>query len=175
MLDKACRFGWIGLLGVALLGGCSPKTTAPAHAAGDDEAVVREQFAALQGAVGKADTEKIWALMDGQSRAEAERTAQAVQAAHAKATAEEKAKQEEDLGLTAAEVAGLTGPGVLKTKRFRRKYRELPESKIEKITVDGDNATVYYVEPDDDKEKLRFVRQEGRWKAWLVVPKPPGK
>ncbi len=174
MLDKAYRVGWISLLGVVLVEGCSPKAT-PAPGAADDEAAVREQFAALQEAVGKADAERIWALMDSQSRAEAERTAQALRAAHAKATAEEKAKQEEELGLTADEVAGLTGPGVLKTKRFRRKYGELPESKIEKITVQGDHATVHYVEPDNDKEKLRFVRQEGRWTAWLAVPKATGK
>jgi hypothetical protein len=175
MLDKAYRFGWIGVLSVVLVGGCSPKPTNPVHGAADDETAVREKFAALQEAVGKEDAEKIWSLMDDQSRADAERAAQAVRAAHDKATAEEKANQEKDLGLTAAEVAVLTGPGVLKTKRFQRKYGELPESKVEKLTVQGDNATVYYVEPDNDKEKLHFVRQEGQWKAWLAVPKLPGK
>jgi hypothetical protein len=109
--------------------------------------------------------------LDSRSQAEAEQAAKSIQTAYAKAGAEEKAKQEEALGLTAGELSGLTGKGFLKTKRFPGKYRELPESTIEKVTVEGDNATVHYLEPDGDKEKLILVRQEGQWKVWLAMPK----
>ena len=175
MLRKTYPLGWIGFFALAFIGGCTAKPTTATHPVADDETAVREKFAALQQAVDKSDTEKIWTLMDSKSRSEAERMAQAVQAAYAKASADEKASQEKDLGLTATEVAGLTGPGVLKTKRFQHKYHELPESKIEKVTIQGDNATVHYLEPDGDKEKLIFVRQEGHWKAWLALPKLPGR
>ncbi len=175
MLDKPYRFGWIGLLSVVLLGGCTPPLTTATRPAADDEGAVRAKFAELQAAVAKQDAAKIWALMDSKSRADAERAAQAVQAAYTKANAEEKAGQEKNLGLTGAELAGLTGPGVLKTKRFQHKYHELPDSKIEKVTVQGDNATVHYLEPDGDKEKLIFLHQEGQWRAWLAVPKLGGR
>jgi hypothetical protein len=94
-----------------------------------------------------------------------------MQTAHGGAGAEEKAKQEAALGLPGAELTGLTGKGFLKTKRFQRKYHELPDSTIEKVTVQGNNATAYYLEPDGDKEKLLLVRQEGQWKVWLAMPK----
>jgi hypothetical protein len=136
-----------------------------------EEGAVRAQFAALQSAVQAGDAEKLWALMDSKCQADAEQAAKAIQAAYAKAGAEEKAKQEEALGLPAGELSGLTGKGFLKTKRFPAKYRELPESTIEKVTVEGSNATVHYLEPDGDKEKLILVRQEGRWKVWLAMPK----
>jgi hypothetical protein len=38
--------------------------------------------------------------------------------------------------------------------------------------VEGEQATVEYVEPNGEKEKLKFVRQEGQWKVRLPVPKP---
>jgi hypothetical protein len=175
MLGKACCFGWLIVLGVALVAGCNTQPTSGTHSATDEEGAVRAKFTELQEAVAKKDADKIWALMDSQSRAEAEKSAQAVQTAYAKASAEEKAEQEKNLGLTGTEVASLKGPGILKTKRFQHKYRELPESKIEKVTVQGDNATVHYLEPDGDKEKLIFVRQEGHWKAWLALPKLGGR
>lgn len=175
MSCKTSRFGWIGLLSLALLGGCTRMPTTATHPAADEEGAVRERFAALQAAVAKQDAETIWTMMASKSQAEAERSAQAVQTAYTKANVEEKAGQEKDLGLTGIEVAGLTGRGVLKTRRFHHKYHELPESKIEKVTVQGDNATVHYLEPDGDHEKLIFVRQEDQWKAWLALPKLGGR
>jgi hypothetical protein len=132
---------------------------------------VREQFAELQSALKNRDTDKLWTLLDSKSQADAERAAKDIQTAHDKATAEEKAKQENMLGLTATELAGLTGKGFLKTKRFQKKYDELPDSKIERVVVQGDSATVYYLEPDGDKEKAILVRQDGRWKVWLTIPR----
>ena len=132
---------------------------------------MREQFAELQSALKNRDTDKLWTLLDSKSRADAERAAKDIQTAHAKATTEEKTRQEEALGLTAAELAGLTGKGFLKTKRFQKKYHELPDGKIEKIVIQGDSATVYYIEADGDKEKAILVRQDGRWKVWLTMPR----
>ena len=64
-------------------------------------------------------------------------------------------------------------------KRFERflssakELEELAESKkIENVKVEGEQATVEYVEPNGEKEKLKFVRQEGQWKVRLPVPKP---
>jgi hypothetical protein len=153
---------------VALVLGCSK---APDSPPADQEAAVREQFAELQSAFKNRDTEKLWTLLDSKSQAEAERAAKDIQAAYDKATAEEKAKQEDVLGLTATEMAGLTGKGFLQTKRFRKRYDELPDSKIDRVVVQGDSATVYYLEPDGDKEKAILVRQDGRWKVWLTMPR----
>jgi hypothetical protein len=149
--------------------GCSTKPTDRPTA--DEEGLVRGTFAEMQSAIKDHDTDKVWALMDSKSRADAEKTAKDIQGAHAKASAEEKAKEEESLGLTGTELAGLTGQGFLKTKRFQSKYHELPDSTIEKVAVQGDNATVHYLEPDGDKEKLILVRQDGQWKVWLAMPK----
>ena len=64
-----------------------------------------------------------------------------------------------------------TGKEFLKTKRFHGKYDELPDSKIEKVTVQGDQATIAYVELDGDKEKLILVREQGEWKVSIPMPK----
>jgi hypothetical protein len=168
MFSQACRFAGAGLLFVALTG-CSTKPTE--RPTTDEEGIVRGMFAELQSAIKSHDADKLWGLMDSKSRAEAEKTAKDIQAAHAKASAEEKAKQEEALGLTGTELAGLAGQGFLKSKRFQNKYHELPDSQIEKVTVQGDNATVHYLEPDGDHEKMIFVRQDGQWKVWLAMPK----
>jgi hypothetical protein len=135
------------------------------------EAPVRDTFTALQAALKARDGDKLWKLLDSESRAEAERAAKAVQTAYAKADPKEKSEQEKALGLPGAELAALTAADFLKTKRFHGKYEELSESKIDKVTVQGDKATVAYTEPDGDKEKLTLVRQEGQWSVSLPMPK----
>jgi hypothetical protein len=152
--------------------GCSnPTTTTRETPSAEQEASVRERFAELQAALKSGDADKLWALLADKSRADAERIAKGVQQVYTESTAEKKAEQEKALGLTGLELAGLTGKGILKTKRFQNKYEEVPESKIEKVEVHGDDATLYFLEPDGDKEKLIFLRQEGQWKAWLTVPR----
>ena len=47
----------------------------------------------------------------------------------------------------------------------------MPDSKIDSIVIQGDSATVYYLEPGGDKEKAILVRQDGRWKVWLTMPR----
>ena len=53
----------------------------------------------------------------------------------------------------------------------QRLHRRQVNARIEKITVQGDRATVNYVEPDGDKEKLGLVKQDGRWKVSVPMPK----
>jgi hypothetical protein len=148
--------------------GCSKTTRSVPDAA---EGPVRECFAALQAALKSRDTDKLWTLLDSESRGEVERAAKAVQAAYGKADPVEKSEQEKALGLPGAELAGLTAAGFLKTKRFHGKYQELSDSKIDKVTIQGDKAMVAYTEPDGDKEKVGLVRQDGRWKVSLPMPK----
>jgi hypothetical protein len=71
-----------------------------------------------------------------------------------------------------AKQAGLTGAALLDHKDFQRKYGEVPESKLETVTVPGEDATLRYLEPDGDQEKLTAVRQGGTWKLLLKIPKP---
>jgi vancomycin permeability regulator SanA len=153
---------WPVLL-LAILG-CTPS-------ANEAEAAARETFAALQTALKAKDAEKVWDLLDGDSQADAEREAKAVREAYTKASTEEKAEQEKQLSLPGTELAALTGKGYLKTKRFLSKYEEIPESKIDKVTVQGDKATINYTEPDEEKEKLTLVRQDNKWKVSLSMPK----
>jgi hypothetical protein len=164
------QVGWAGLLLAVSASGCAnPKTTEAPTA--DQDASVRERFAELQAVLKSGDADKLWVLLADRSRTDAERVAKGIQQAYADASPEKKTEQVKALGLPGTELTGLTGKGFLKTKRFRDKYDEVPDSKIEKVEVHGDNATVHYLEPDGEKEKLIFLRQEGQWKAWLTVPR----
>ena len=160
---------WTNFLFVAVVLGCSSRPTH--NPAADEERAVREKFAELQSAVKSRDAEKLWALLDAKSRADAERAAKGIQTANARASAEEKTKLEQALSLRGTELIGLTGIGFLKTKRFQEKYHELPDSKIDKVVVQGGSATIYYHEADGDREKAILVRQDGEWKAWLTMPR----
>jgi hypothetical protein len=114
-----------------------------------------------------AGVDKLWALLDADGQADAERAARAVREAYA------KDKDEKRYGLPGKELAELTGKGYLKTGLFLGKHHEIPGSKIEKVTVAGDQATVFYEEDDGDHEKLKFVREGGKWKVTaLDMPKP---
>jgi hypothetical protein len=169
MCGKAFHLGGRGLLLVAFTVGCSSRPAEPPPV--DEEGAVREKFAELQLIIKDRNADRLWSLLDSRSQADAERAAKAIQSEYAKASPEEKPKQEEALGLAGAELAGLTGKGFLKTKRFQGKYHEVPESKIEKVAVEKDSATIYYLESDGDKEKLILVRQDGQWRVWLTMPK----
>jgi hypothetical protein len=164
-----------GLLVVtAAVAGCSGSPgAAPSAAASVEEDQVKQTFAAFQKAMRAKDADKVWELLDDESRAEATRVAKAISDGFTKATAEEKDKQAAALGLPAADLSALTGTGFLKTKRFLGKYDEVSESKLEKVVVVGDKATVNYTEPDGDKEKFAAVREGGQWK--LTVPIPSAK
>jgi hypothetical protein len=163
------RGSYVAALLAAFALGCSK---ASETSTATKETPVREVVAELQAALKARDDAKVWKLLDGDSQADADRVAKTIQGDYVKASAETKAEQEKALGLSAAELTSLTGIGFLKTKRFRGKYDELPDSKIDAVTVQGDKATVAYTEPDGDKEKLTLVRQENRWKVSLPMPKP---
>ena len=169
MRVRACRLGWTSLLCIAISLGCSSKPSD--RPVTDEEGAVREKFAELQSALKSRDAEKLWALLDARSRADAERAAKDIRTAYNQAGAEEKARQEEALGLSGAELADLDGKGFLKTKRFQNKYHEVPDGRIDKLVVQGESATIYFLEPDGDKEKAILVRQDGQWKVWLTMPK----
>src|SRR5207248_1860527 len=147
---------------LGLTAGCSGKPDPGPSGGGSEEEKVRETFAALQGALKAGDADKVWDLLDPDSRADAERAAGAVKSAYEKADAGEKAEKEKNLGLAAAELSALTGKGYLKTKRFLGSHDEIPGSKVQKVTVKGDNATLIFLEPDGDTPTLKLVRQEGR-------------
>ena len=159
------------VFGVALLAGYN---NAAGHSpTNGDEQAIKEAFEAFQAAIKAKDADKLWSLLDTDSRDDAERAAKAVKAAYAKASAEQKADMEKRLGLPGDELAKLTGAGFLKTKRFLGKYDEVPGSKIEKITIQGQSAKVNYVEEDGDKETMKLVHHDGKW--LLSVPMPKGK
>lgn len=143
-------------------------------AAGDAaEKPVREAFTGFVEAVKAKDAAQIWKLLDKESQTAADKAAKAVRKAFADASPADKAKLEKALGLGASELANLTGEGFLKTKGFHGKYHEVPGSKIDKVTVQGNRATVFYTEEDGDKEKLRLVQQGGAWKVSAPMPPVP--
>jgi hypothetical protein len=135
------------------------------------EEPVRKAFMDFQAALKERDAAKIWELLDTDSQKAAERAARAIKGAYAGAGADKKAKMEKSLGLPGSDLAALTGQGFLKTTGFHGKYHEVPGSKIMQVMVQGDRATVTYIEEDGDKEKLRFNRQGGKWK--VSAPMPP--
>jgi hypothetical protein len=163
------RYAWCVVLFGALAAGCSGTGPQPAANA-SDEAQVRERFQELQATLKSGDADQLWEMLDRKSQTDADRLAQSIQTAYAGASPPEKAKLEETLGLPAAELATLSGKGYLKTKRFRGKYEELPLSKIDKVTIQDGKATVYFDEPDGDKEKAYFIRADGQWNVWLTMP-----
>jgi hypothetical protein len=149
--------------------GCSSKDSP----ASKEETAIKEVFTAFQKALKDRDGDKLWDLLDKDSRADADREATTIQTEYSKADDKEKKKLEEALKVSSTELSALTGKVFLKSSRFFGKYHEVPESKIDKVTIQGEKATLNYIEPDDDKEKFTLVREDGKWK--LVVPMPKGK
>ena len=149
--------------------GCSKTADSPASNAA--EADVRTAVTALQAAIKDKDTGRLWDLLDAKSQTEADQAAAAVQGKYKAADATGKAALEKSLGLPAADLEKLDGPGYLRTEAFRKKYQELAESTITDVKVTGKKATVYYTEPDGDKEKFDLALRDGKWKAQLAMPK----
>jgi hypothetical protein len=142
-----------------------------ASAQGKAEDELRQAFGQLQGAIKAKDATKIWALLDSDTHADAEKVAKKLKGIYKKAGDKEKVEHQTNLGLTAEEFAKLDGMMLLKTKRFLGKYDEIPDGKITGITVQGDSAMVNFLEPDGDKEKIVYSRQDGKWKAAMPLPK----
>src|SRR5262245_6919635 len=136
-MNSASRFRYC-LLMPAILLACSLSWSAQTK----DEDQVRAAWTKLQAAIKSKDAGKIWDLLDSDTRDDADRAAKKVKAAYKKADAKEKTEHEEGLGLSADELAKLTGTLLLKSKRFHAKYYEIPDSKVTGITVKGDMATL---------------------------------
>ena len=168
MRRTARQLGWVVLFCLPVSPGCQKPA---AQSSTEDQQAVRDTVVAFQAALKARDADKIWALLDSDGQADADRAAKTIREAYAKASAEKKADQEKAFGLPGAELSELTGKGFLKTNRFHFTFREVPDSTIDKVTIGGDTATVAYTEADGDKEKLRLVRQDGKWKLSIDMPK----
>jgi hypothetical protein len=144
-------------------------SVAPNAVRAADEEDVKAAFTSFQAAIKAADHEKIWLLVDTATQADADKYAKTVQTSYGKAGDDEKAKLEKAFGLSADEMSKITGKLYLKSKPFIGKYHEVPGSKIDKVTIEGDKATVNYTEEDGDKEKLQLVKQDGKWKLSVRV------
>lgn len=167
----AVRSAWFCSFLAVLAVGCSgPSSKDRSGTAAADEAAVRETFTAFQKALKDKNADKLWDLLDADSRADADRRAGAIQAEYARASAAEKTALEKKLGLPGAALARLAGKDFLKTNRFLGKVDEVPDSKLDKVTVQGDKATVAYTEPDNEKETIKLVRAGGTWKLIVSMP-----
>ncbi len=127
-------------------------------------------MADLQIALKANNPDAVWNLLDADSQADADRKAKTARDAHGKADDAGKKDLEKQLGLDAAGIAALSGRTYLKTTFFQGEYEELAESKIDKVTAKGNEATVDYTEPDGDKKKLKLVKADGKWKVFLPMP-----
>jgi hypothetical protein len=169
-------FTWIVL--AACLSGCTPSAPSGNKSGdgakkGEDE--VKLAFAALQSAVKAKDADKIWDLLGKNSQADAEREATAAKEAYGKLADADKAGYEKRLGLTSKELADITGKLYVKSEVFYNKHHEIPDSKIDKVGVTGETGTLYSIEDDGDKVNFPLVRDQGKWKFVLEIPKAPEK
>ena len=167
-MNRTLRSNWRLVIGVAALAVLAP---APQLALGKGEEDVRQAFGQLQNALQAKDAARIWVLLDGDTQNDVNKVAKKLKGIYKKASEKDKAEHETNLGLTADEFAKLDGPLLLKTKRFLGKYDEIADSKIIGVTVQGDTATVNYLEADGDKQKLAYTRQDGKWKVVMPLPK----
>jgi hypothetical protein len=155
---------------VLLLASCASSEKAANKKDSGQEQAVRQTFTAFQDAVKAKDGAKLWDLLAKESQGDAEQKAKEIAAAYQKATPEGKAEQEKALGLSADELAKLSAPAYLKSNRFYGANHEVPGSKIDSVSMQGDEATVSYIEEDGDKVKLSFVREGDKWKAVVKMP-----
>jgi hypothetical protein len=170
-MTAARVLGWAALAAVAA--GCGERPASPATSAqaGASEAQVREAFGRLQTAIKARDAARVWDLLDKRSREDARGASEEVRAAYDKAAPRERAKMANAFGLSEKDLAMLQGPDFLKTHTFWDKYEEFADGVVDRVSTESSAATVYFREPDGDREKLVFVLQDGGWKAWLKMPK----
>jgi hypothetical protein len=155
-------------LSLFLLAGCSP---AAKTSAGGEEDAVRAVVADLQKAIRDKDGDALWNLLDADTQSDAERQARRARDDYARADDHGKKEMVRRSGLDGAVLAELDERSYFRSRGFAGKYGELPDSKVTRVTVTGDKATVEYVEPDEDREELRLVKADGRWKVALALPR----
>jgi hypothetical protein len=160
-IPRAC---WPAVL--LLIAGCGAPPSQKGTAAVED-GELKEAFTAYQKALRDKNADRLWDMLSTQARADADRVTQQLRGTFVRANAEVKAKLAKDLGLTMSEMTNLTAKDYLRTPRFvgAKPQDEIPKSKFEGAAIEGEKATVKYVEPDDHKKELRFVREGKRWKV----------
>src|SRR5207249_6617865 len=111
---------------------------------------IKQAFSSLQVAIKAKDVDKIWGLLAKDTQGDVEREGKVVKEAFAKLAESDKAAYEKKVGLTAKEMTEMTGKLYVKSSIFfSGEIAEMPDSKLEKITVTGDSATVKYKEPGE--------------------------
>jgi hypothetical protein len=171
---------------LTLLIGCKPAATPPKLDADTDspeQAAVRQEFNRLKAAIaalkeGK-DTDSVWDFLGAESQADAEREAKVVKAAYAKLADKDKVDLEKKMALSAKELADMNGKYYLKSQRFQSKHQKIPDSRVSKITITGETATLVFIEPDNNSVTATLVRQKAvpqqplldKWKFNLDIPK----
>ena len=153
-----------------------PVATKPVESAKDNDEQIKQAFGNLQAAIKAKDGDKVWGLMAKDARDDAEREAKVMKESFGKLTGDDKAGYEKKVGLSAAELAAITGKAYVKSKTFYSgEVDELPDSKMDKIVMTGDTGILHYIEEKGDKEKLPVVREEGQWRFAVPVPKAVSK
>jgi hypothetical protein len=138
---------------------------------GDADAEIRQIFTDFQSAVKARDGAKLWDLLAEDSRQDADRKAKAVAEDFNKSDDKQKAEMAKNLDVPASDLKQLDAKGYLKTKQFFGKYHEVPDSKVDKVTVTGDKAQVIYLEEDGDRVPMKLEREKGHWKLIVEMPR----
>jgi hypothetical protein len=159
---------------LALVAGCpgtSPTDPAKKDVPTKDEGEIRKLFADFQAAVKERDGDQLWDLFADESQQDADRKAKTIKEDFAKADAEAKKAMAKKLDVPEADLGELTGKKYLKSQQFFGKYHEVPESSFQKAAITGDKATIHYKEEDGDAVKQPAVRENGKWKLVVEMPK----
>jgi hypothetical protein len=155
--------------------GCNPAANKnnPGDAAKKAEDEIKQAWTGLQAAIKAKDADKIWEFLDKNTQSAAEREAKAASQAFGKLADKDKADYEKRVGLTAKELADMTGKLYAKSAVFYGKNHEIPDSKIDKITVTGETGMLYSIEDDGDKVNFPLALEKSQWKFKLETPKVP--
>src|SRR5262245_48906484 len=153
-----------------LFAGCNTTPNSSSGPKPADDQQPKQVFEEFQKAFEQRQSDRMWALLDTSTQSAAERLAEANRTAYATEAAAERTERAKKLGLSAGEIAKLTGAGYLDSKPFRTKYRDVPEYKVVKSAVDGDKARIDLLADDGDKATFELVRSGGAWKFQLPMP-----
>jgi hypothetical protein len=140
-------------------------------AGGNPENEIKDQWKELQTAIKGKDAAKIWPLASIKTQEAAEKIGKGIQEKYAKLDDAGKDKLAKAVGLPKDVLAKMSGQDYFKTAAFYEKYGEIDDSKIDKIVVKGDKATLHYEESDKDKRTLNFVLQDKKWRIDFQVGK----
>lgn len=167
MLRNESHSKWLIL--AALLGaiGCA-KT--PEAARVDQEPVIRARFEELQKALKEHDPERLNLLLAIESQANAQGIAYSLRRAFTRADEKTIERYRKELGISLEDMTRFNGPMFFKTRPFLAKYGEVADGKFERVSIQGDNATLYYRDEEGEQEKLLLVHENGEWKFWLPMP-----